>query len=1044
MINDEFTNLKANNDSFIKKTEFANLPDSEFSDAGEMNLHRAAYDASLMKQADKSAGESTTSTVSEASSSAIEASSVPAVSTAGTIAAGSAGVIAVASTVAVSTLGVLAGISIALHDYEVKFNRFVVCSNQVRYDLSIMDNKMSEDDYEHYFDNADYENGEESSLPFVIRIYNTDYDASQELFFFEQSGSFDNLKLGEKYNIVIKENKYGGETLYENVFTTKENSTFFKYYFDGISDFEYGTFEFNMDFVDEKDVFDRFSLDLYELEGPDKILAHFDLLETETQDISYLDSDGYPIIDVTQEYGYTFSYYEGESLIEDKGTVSFFDKYGRTSAFTSFEFDKTASYKDFTMEVQLNYIDFFHYYDDFVLTLTIHHGSDDDPTSQPYTEDREINLETTNEPQQISLMEYDVNIRDTDLTYTYVLTCNYHGSNIELAREDEPFHILDNSGATSTDPSQFNFIFDKTANFMNKTINVQLDYVDDFNYYDEFVFTLIPHNQVNENYQWTLENVNTVQTLQISEREHYLFSFDYDFTYTLDALYRGMETHLVEAEATTFKFSDNSGAVVTDPTQFNFTFDGLYDFKNQKCTVKLDYQDDLNYYDGFYLNLYDEEDLDNPYAEIPLAATNEEQTFSTEDYDINESTNFYFELTCNYKGNATTLVEKADEPFNFYDPNSKSEVYGVTFVNNEANFAKRTFYIQLDYDDDYNVFSDFSIIFYGKGREEEDDFINQETIYLSKTKEPQLIDLSGSDSDYHTYYIDFAEYDMGYNLFWERYTDIDTESDNLAGDVDGHIVAPKLTNTAKSQVNDIVSKFQVFQEMTGGYSMFMKLDYIDDYDKFSAMHVLWQGTNEGTQTHFVEAYATQEGDTYTGDWEKVSVEVESSDISSLCDGNEHTIVVTADYYDEVNDTQVVDGVIYQEQCTPVLVDAPDLEFFTASFDENVSAGDNILYVNLVFAGNPSSYADVKLVLEGQDGNTYTYEISERELYSSMSINLNDCVESNYDADVFYNTRYKVYFIYSTLSENPNDPDNPIKSEPITLLVGENIQLIYQV
>ena len=221
MINDEFTNLKANNDSFIKKTEFANLPDSEFSDAGEMNLHRAAYDASLMKQADKSAGESTTSTVSEASSSAIEASSVPAVSTAGTIAAGSAGVIAVASTVAVSTLGVLAGISVALHDYEVKFNRFVVCSNQVRYDLSIMDNKMSKDDYEHYFDNVDYENGEESSLPFVIRIYNTDYDASQELFFFEQSGSFDNLKLGEKYNIVIKENKYGGETLYENVFTTK-------------------------------------------------------------------------------------------------------------------------------------------------------------------------------------------------------------------------------------------------------------------------------------------------------------------------------------------------------------------------------------------------------------------------------------------------------------------------------------------------------------------------------------------------------------------------------------------------------------------------------------------------------------------------------------------------------------------------------------------------------------------------------------------------------------------------------------------------------
>ena len=46
---DEFTNSKSNNDSFIGKSEYGNLQDSEFSDSGEMNLHKAAYDASLMK-----------------------------------------------------------------------------------------------------------------------------------------------------------------------------------------------------------------------------------------------------------------------------------------------------------------------------------------------------------------------------------------------------------------------------------------------------------------------------------------------------------------------------------------------------------------------------------------------------------------------------------------------------------------------------------------------------------------------------------------------------------------------------------------------------------------------------------------------------------------------------------------------------------------------------------------------------------------------------------------------------------------------------------
>ena len=90
MRDDEFTNSKSNNESFIAKSEFGNLPDSEFSDSGEMHMHKAAYDPSLMKSNSNSGNTKTVEDVTQSSSTAVE-STVAGSGAATSIAATSAG-----------------------------------------------------------------------------------------------------------------------------------------------------------------------------------------------------------------------------------------------------------------------------------------------------------------------------------------------------------------------------------------------------------------------------------------------------------------------------------------------------------------------------------------------------------------------------------------------------------------------------------------------------------------------------------------------------------------------------------------------------------------------------------------------------------------------------------------------------------------------------------------------------------------------------------------------------------------------------------------
>ena len=76
---------------------------------------------------------------------------------------------------------------------------------------------------------------------------------------------------------------------------------------------------------------------------------------------------------------------------------------------------------------------------------------------------------------------------DFSESYNYMFTYMEQGNDIEQIIDSGVVTMTDNSGAVSI----VNGVnWDKKANFINKTFDLQLDYVDDFGYFDHFELLL--------------------------------------------------------------------------------------------------------------------------------------------------------------------------------------------------------------------------------------------------------------------------------------------------------------------------------------------------------------------------------------------------------------------------------------------------------------------------------------------------------------------------------------------------------------------------
>ena len=515
MHNGEFNKVEITNEKQISGLEFGKTQRTETISQKENKLPEGELNEKYVGKTIRKQTEVNVQYANKASAPAHGSTTVTTTSatTASSVAATSASVVTAASVVAVAAIAVGTGISVALHDYDYKINYFEIGSNYVVCDLFVMDNKRPDGEpYERYWygEEMDLERDNENSSkapeekPFVLRVYNDVYERSYGVKLGVCEWYFDELEPDQKYHIALSEKRFGGETLFDEVFRTKKEET-------------------------------------------------------------------------------------------------------RVSEFRNFVFDKTANFIDRTFDVRLDFVDDYNLYSDFVLTFIY---MLDEPISSDHPEENEFSidvpLEKTTEVQTIDLDGIEISLSES---YKYRLSCKYDGEDRVLEEGEVTF--TDNSGAIV----EFHeLIFDKTANFDNRTFDVQLDYQDDLYYLYSFQF-ILTDLETEETRTFYLLQTTDVQTIEVNEITGY---DDYEEPiYAIDVVNHRMKY--------SFKYmNQDQEFIVVEDEEFKFknslvsTFQGIetsYDFyaetsdRPYNIALKFLYDDAAHVYNHFAVDiLYQGED----------------------------------------------------------------------------------------------------------------------------------------------------------------------------------------------------------------------------------------------------------------------------------------------------------------------------------------------------------------------------------------------------------------------------------------------------
>ena len=535
MRNNEFNNVEITNEKQIRGLEFGKTQESETVSQKENKLPEGELNEKYVGKTIRKQTEVNVQYANKATAPAHGSTTVTSATTATSVAATSASVVTAASVVAVTAISVAAGISVALHDYEYKFESFLVTSNSLSYELYIVDHKNERPDGEPYeeYDNSQEEEPiqeepvsedqdetivdeekEEEKKPFTLHVYNSTYDYSIPTALYTNYGEFTNLKPNEQYHIVLMENRFGGETIFDKTFTTKPVSEFRGITWDKKCNFLTNTMTVQLDYQDDNDIFSdfKFTLESEMVTATGPLTLTYDLKKTtEEQEIKL---DQYPEFNLALIYDYSFTYMNnGEEVIADSGTFQFEDNSGAESKFNRFKFEKTANFKNRTFEVQLDFVDDFNVYSDFVLTFIYIF---DEPVTSDHPEENEftvdIPLQKTTEIQTIDLDGIEISLSES---YKYRLTCMHYGEKEILEEGNVTF--IDNSGAII----RFNeLIFDESINYDTREITLQLDYIDELGYLYGFEF-ILTDLETNEERSYYLMETTEPQTIEVNEVKEY-------------------------------------------------------------------------------------------------------------------------------------------------------------------------------------------------------------------------------------------------------------------------------------------------------------------------------------------------------------------------------------------------------------------------------------------------------------------------------------------------------------------------------------------
>ena len=1024
MIRDEFNQIEVTNDKQLLRSEFGKTQKVEFSSQPDNKLPEGDLNEKYVGKTIRKETEVNVDYINKVPSHG-STTVVTSTGTATTAAAATAGTAVAASTVAVVAIATVTGISVAIHDYKYEFKSLIISSNELRYELYVYDAMLKDDEYLSFEDqesSREEEFDELSSAPFKLRVYNNNYDASQYLWDRSTNmGVFENLTLGDTYNIVLSENRYGGEEIYKDTFVTYVNSSIVDFTVYQYTDYVVGTFDYNLDFVDDNDSISDISLQFYPVDLPSEIVADFSVpKEAGYNTMVAMYKNGNLMLDLNAEWGYRVLYTQnGETKIFKEDKVAFEDYAGRKSVFNDFIFDKTANYIENSITVTLDYIDSLGWYSDFNLKLTQipvdatgSQGGQDDYYSQ------EIPLMATNEPQTINLNEYEFFVRDTNFKYTYSLSCLYQGELTVLKEETEPFSFSDTSGGVS---EFYNLEFDKKADFVNNTFKVRLDYKDDFNAFYSFVLHLFPEG-VNAQYDFSLNPTTEEQTCTFDENQHWNFSFDYTYTYNL-TYYDDYGQVTYGANSESFVFADEQGRV----SEFRgVTFTGNYDIGTGMAPVQLDYQDDFGYLSDFVMYFFGPitssgtdpliqfansdgalPSIEDYEYSVSLEKTTEVQYINLYEsgIPISEEGQFLYAIVYNRKGVEQEPIQYENK-FYFDDPDALSEVRGITFVNGEANFTERSFVVQLDFDDDYGYFNNFELQVW------DDDNGGWVERSLSKTTDPQTVVIDEFDEEEYKYPVDIVEGTLTYNLVYTSAETGDPATQYFFNDPQ----PLSFTNSLKSEFYGLETSYDFTQEEPAGEARLpFRFNCVNDAEYFSAPELYFTSLNDEDTILASIMFANEVMD---DGWQYGSFYPSDTDftLDQLTNGDEYNVFVAY---------QAKDGYNGPEQRIAINVGTHAFtvnekqEIYSVGVANYLTAGNWEVYTTVFANGDFSEFSNGEIIFQRADGDyaalAYDVTISEYmtvDLRSPKEYTVNDD-----DLQEYFSHPVNITFKYSKPGSN---------------------------
>lgn len=624
MRNDEFNKIEITNEKQTSGFEFGKTQKLEATFQKDNKLPEGELNEKYIGKTIRKKTEVNVQYENKAVAPVHGSTTVTSATTASNVAATTATVVTAASVVAVTAVAVGTGISVTLHSYDYQFNSFEIGLDYLVCDLLIMDNNRPDGEpYERYFYKEEKEQQPEAPVetpkveedkasekeeekPFVLRVYNDTYECKFDAKLGVCEWYFEDLKPDQKYHISLSEKRFGGETIFDKQFTTLKEET-------RVSEFRGISWDKTCNFLtmmmnvrlDYQDDYDRFSDFKFNLK-PEAVTADganeisYDLVKTTEEQQIQLNNNQF--FNLAETYEYTFTYMdEGVEVTAEKGTVHFKDNSGAESEWHNFIFDKTANFINRTFEVQLDFVDDFNVFDNFVLSMFRTYEQEGATIIDDMSVD--IPLQKTAEVQTVDLDGYEVMLSDS---YHYKLTCNYY----------DELKVLDEGDVTFTDTSgavtEFReLIFDKKANFDTRTFEVQLDYTNDLGYLYGFQLTLTDLTTSNER-TYYLQETTDVQTITVDEVQEYIDEepvyyidiVNHRMSYSFKYMNQDMEYVVVEGEE--FKFKNSLVSIFQG-------IDTLYDFVSElvdgpfHLPMRFLYDDAAHVYQSFSVKVFADE-----------------------------------------------------------------------------------------------------------------------------------------------------------------------------------------------------------------------------------------------------------------------------------------------------------------------------------------------------------------------------------------------------------------------------------------------------